>query len=900
MATTVNTLETNTEVFKGDRVVADGVERSLLDVTDSSTSLVSSIDPFGDGSLIYKLEMEDATATVGTNPTNTGVTFTTGNGGQFSEAGVFNGTSSRLSGTPGYTVGMSVSFWIKTSELTANMPITLFDVSGKGINIWGGVVYVQYANSNSSNAAANAIISSGVWTHVVGIFNTASSTSLYINGVLQSGTPVLNWVTTGTTPMIGSRGLLDAFLNGSLDQIEYYNRVLTAGEVNTLYTQTATKYSADFNTPLASIPTSVYRLDHDNLTILKQSNDSLLDDANQIAHYKLDGDATDRKGTYDGTATNVTYGAGQFGQAGVFNGTSSDINTGFTPSGACSYSAWFKSTATNSYSIVSSATTGSGGYNLDITASKLTGFGMSSTTSVNDGVWHHAVVTTNNTNENKIYVDGVLENSNSSATNPEGVVHIGRYGSLPYWFNGSIDQVRIFDEALTATEVESLYNEGLSTATTATVLDSRAGLIASGDTVLLDGVGVVCNPVVEGTVGSIVANDEFETVLYTGTGVTKTVPMTNITGGVDFVWLKERNGVRSHTIFDSIRGVSNTVFTDLTNAEISVPNNITALNASSFDVGLEWYANRSGSNYVAWCASLPNHTPSNTDGTITSETKSNSFMSVVSYTGTGANATVGHGLGVTPELVLIKNRIDASGWGVYNETVGNAGALVLNTTATPANGSGWWSNTSPTTSVISLGNYNDINGSGDNMIAYCFTSVAGKCKVGSYTGASIPNPVSVGFEPAWLMVKGTDTTGNWAIWDSVRGEDQKLNANLSIAEGAYDSINFTADGFTHSTIADVNANAVGGTYIFLAIAKEVDGTIPKYDLTYPTQTAPTRIALSNNDIVPTVASDTFDGVDTFTKTYNKVTKTARDVEYGFVADTDVEVTQLNINQNMEP
>ena len=128
-----------------------------------------------------------------------------------------------------------------------------------------------------------------------------------------------------------------------------------------------------------------------------------------------------------------------------------------------------------------------------------------------------------------------------------------------------------------------------------------------------------------------------------------------------------------------------------------------------------------------------------------------------------------------------------------------------------------------------------------------------------------------------------------------------LYANTSGNE--LDSVDFnTTVSSTAFTLNSSNLyiNASGGTYIYLAIAKDVDGTIPKYDLTYPTQTAPTRIALSNNDIVPTVASDTFDGTDTFTKTYNTVTKTARDVEYGFVADDNVEIVQLNINQNMEP
>ena len=313
---------------------------------------------------------------------------------------------------------------------------------------------------------------------------------------------------------------------------------------------------------------------------------------------------------------------------------------------------------------------------------------------------------------------------------------------------------------------------------------------------------------------------KFETVLYTGNGSTQTVNTSDITGDVDFVWIKRRNAASTNYVYDSIRGHSYNLRTNAINAESNDANCMTGFGTASFDVGSNTEHNGSGGTFVAWCASLPTDTASNTDGSITSTTKNNEFMSVVSYTGNlTSGATVGHSLGKKPQLVIAKNREAVTEWEVYNETIGAANYLKLNSSSASGAFTGFWNDTEPSTSVITLGNNSQTNGN-VGMIAYCFTSVADKCKVGSYTGTGSSGlTVDVGFEPAWVMIKRTDGgTGSWLIYDDQRGNDNYLLADTSGAEASTYDVDLTATGFTLNTTTSWLNNS-SNTYIYLAIAK---------------------------------------------------------------------------------
>ena len=217
----------------------------------------------------------------------------------------------------------------------------------------------------------------------------------------------------------------------------------------------------------------------------------------------------------------------------------------------------------------------------------------------------------------------------------------------------------------------------------------------------------------------------------------------------------------------------------------------------------------------------------NTDGSITSLVRANPTygQSIVSYTGTGANATVGHGLSSAPEMIITKNRDSAIDSVVYHSgTSANPQNEALSLSSTSNNSDyHWWNDTAPTSSVFSLGNAN-TNNSSAKFIAYCFHSVTGYSKFGSYTGdASTDGSLSVttGFAPAFLMVKRTNSTGGWVMVDNTRNPSNPINkysqANTTDTEASGSLFNFTSTGFNLlANLADINSN--GGTYIYMAFA----------------------------------------------------------------------------------
>jgi hypothetical protein len=333
--------------------------------------------------------------------------------------------------------------------------------------------------------------------------------------------------------------------------------------------------------------------------------------------------------------------------------------------------------------------------------------------------------------------------------------------------------------------------------------------------------------------------DHFEPVIYTGTGANQAI--SSLEFSPDLIWIKRRDGAaQSHQLVDSVRGATNAVASDLNNAEYTSglasinSNGWTTLNSS------EGAVNASGNTYVAWNWLAGGAAASNTDGTITSSVSANptAGFSIVSYTGNSTSgATFGHGLSQAPELVIIKNRDSTSGtsstagWVVYSEPVGNTKYLYLNETDAEATDSGRFNDTTPSASVVTLGDDGVVNGS-DDFIAYCFHSVDGYSKVGSYTGNDSTDGTFgyCGFRPALIMVKRIDTSGTgWVLMDAVRNTYNVMNdsllANSSAAENdarATMPLDFVSNGFKwRINYSDVNG-ASGGTnhtYIYYAVAE---------------------------------------------------------------------------------
>jgi hypothetical protein len=200
------------------------------------------------------------------------------------------------------------------------------------------------------------------------------------------------------------------------------------------------------------------------------------------------------------------------------------------------------------------------------------------------------------------------------------------------------------------------------------------------------------------------------------------------------------------------------------------------------------------------------------------------FFDVVCYTGTGANRTVSHNLGVAPELMIVKRRDSFNAWAVYANN-DNTDYLVLDTDAATADNITYWNDTSPTSSVFTVGTNNAVNASTSNYVAYLFATVAGVSKVGSYTGTGTTNQINCGFTGGarFVLIKRVNSTGNWYVWDSARGivagNDPYFLIDTSNAEvTSTDYVDTYSAGFELSSTAPAAINANGGTFIFLAIA----------------------------------------------------------------------------------
>ncbi|NBU73444.1 MAG: hypothetical protein EBS53_18720, partial [Bacteroidetes bacterium] len=247
-------------------------------------------------------------------------------------------------------------------------------------------------------------------------------------------------------------------------------------------------------------------------------------------------------------------------------------------------------------------------------------------------------------------------------------------------------------------------------------------------------------------------DDYFNTVLYTGTGSTQSI--TGVGFQPDFVWVKSRSAATDHGLYDAVRGVQKQLESNTTTDETTETTGLTAFGSDGFTVGSLAQVNTSSATYVAWQWK---------------ESVASGF-DIVTYTGNGSNRTIAHNLGVAPSLIIVKARTTAStdqGWPTWHTSIANTNYLMLNTTAASTSGATYWNSTSPTSSVFSVGTDAAVNANGDTYVAYLFAAIPGFSAFGSYTGnGSADGPfVYTGFRPAFVMVKRTDSSEDWVMWD---------------------------------------------------------------------------------------------------------------------------------------
>jgi len=326
--------------------------------------------------------------------------------------------------------------------------------------------------------------------------------------------------------------------------------------------------------------------------------------------------------------------------------------------------------------------------------------------------------------------------------------------------------------------------------------------------------------------------DYFNTKLYTGDG-TDGREITGVGFQPDWCWFKARSTAYENQVYDVVRGATKRLVTNDTTAEGTQTNGLQSFDSDGFTVGNGNGTNVNAVTYASWNWLANGTGVSNTDGSITSTVSANttSGFSIVSYTGNNTQGvTVGHGLGVAPKMIIFKSRNGTENWITYHDGIGNTKAIFLNLTNAEATASSnFWNNTSPTSSVFTLGDNSNHNDTSADMIAYCFADVKGFSKFGSYTGNGNADGTFVytGFKPSFVLVKRTDTTGyEWSIWDNKRDPfnlaDTTLRPNSAATEstiGSFYQIDMLSQGYKFRT-SNGDVNDSGGTYIYMAFAEE--------------------------------------------------------------------------------
>ena len=727
-------------------------------------------------------------------------------GGHINGSASFNGSSSIISVPDLKSVlnnNFSVSFWWKPELMnTFQVPIGgLYDETGGAAYGWmvyqgsDNKMYLYWIISISPNTSNyisnNTVLTQGSWYHIVA---TKSSTgaAIYVNKADAASSPSAGSVwnieyTTNPNFYFGKRNVSNNYANGALDQVRLYDTILTQTNVDDLYDETAaTATTAAY--PSGQTAVATYTMDtsaNGLLTTTDLSTVNYPSGAGCIALYEMNNTTNDTSGTYNATSSNISYQGGAFDQAAAFNGSSSEITaSSFASLSQVGISMWvnipdvtaayglinrygtnrefgiYNYTGTNGF-VASLYYNGNNGNAIEITASDY----------MTNNTWHHIAYTADGSTQPKLYIDGVSvgtpqSNNNTYYTSSEPL-KIGH--GLGGYFSGQIDQVRIFDTALSASDVTTLAR-GIATS-------------YSGSNTDVNFNGYL----------------DFQTDLIIG---------------------KTRQDVASWDVYDSVRGGNKYLGTNLTNAE-ATGDYVTSFDANGFSLGtatnFNYYNDKQS---VAYCWKAGGTAVTNNDGTISSSVSANkdSGFSIVKYVGNGiSGATVGHGLGSKPQFIVFKNLDTVVSWIAY-DTINNVIGY-LDSTDSLTDGRRAWAvnNTDPTNTLVTLGNNQATNAASD-FIMYCWHSVAGYSKIGSYSGSGVSGKeVTLDFSPGFVLIKRINAAAGWVIVDDKRGT-KELFPNVSNAEDTTaTNIVLGTNKFTLNSTGSWY-NASGGTYLYMAIA----------------------------------------------------------------------------------
>jgi len=329
-------------------------------------------------------------------------------------------------------------------------------------------------------------------------------------------------------------------------------------------------------------------------------------------------------------------------------------------------------------------------------------------------------------------------------------------------------------------------------------------------------------------------SDYFNTKLFTGNNIgNQSQSVTGVGFQPDWTWIKNRSQANSnHRITDAVRGVTKEIYSDLTAAEATNTNGLTAFGSDGFTVGSNGDYNNNGSAIASWNWKANGAGVANTDGSISSTVSANttSGFSIITYTGTGTAGTIGHGLAGTPDFWMTKARSETRAWYGWHTGIDLGKVVNFNSTNAASTDTSLFTSNAPTSTVYNVGTSVGTNNSGITFVTYAFKSVKGYSKFGSFVGSSSQQFIYLGFKPRWFMWKNTSqgdaTYDHWGMVDTARqtpngATDGYMRANQNSAESSFsgNGLFFLSNGIQFNNTGRYNNNS-GDTYIYMAFAEE--------------------------------------------------------------------------------
>ena len=323
-------------------------------------------------------------------------------------------------------------------------------------------------------------------------------------------------------------------------------------------------------------------------------------------------------------------------------------------------------------------------------------------------------------------------------------------------------------------------------------------------------------------------SDYFNTKLYTGTGSSHAI--TGVGFAPNWVWLKRRDTSGNNYVFDTVRGATQRLITNDPASDAVDNASLTAFGSDGFTVNTETDLNANSGTFVSWnwkagTSVSGTSTGSGTGKAYSGSVNTTSGFSIIKYLGNGSSGhTIPHHLSAVPQFIVVKSLDRGTNWITYQAPLGAGKFLRLNQTNAESTSSSRWNDTTPTSTVFTVGNDGDLNNNDENYIAYIIANVQGYSKIGSYTGnGNADGPFTyLGFKPAFVMIKRTDVSKNWYINDNLRdgynNDNPYLSPNLTAAGTGGTEIDLLSNGFK-ITASGTGHNQSGGTYIYMAFAE---------------------------------------------------------------------------------